>query len=162
MDGCISLYTPTVYSGYEDFDPLDDDAEETIIGDLVFHHEDNIPLDDPALAFGNPSASPRLSADDPALASVDPSAGPRPGTVRQYHPNTPVVNPGGQNHLQKMDDDIYANIHNTENIYYPFASKSEFELAGWLSSGALSQKEVDSFLRLEHVSLRFTHCIQTS
>ncbi|KAG1840969.1 hypothetical protein C8R48DRAFT_781568 [Suillus tomentosus] len=142
-----------VYSGYEDFDPLDNDAEETIIGDLVFHHEDDIPLDDPALAFGNPSASPCLSADDPALASVDPSAGPHPGTVRQYHPNTPVVNPRGQNHLQKMDDDIYANIRNTKNIYYAFASKSEFDLAGWLSIGALSQKEVDSFLRLEHTKV---------
>ncbi|KAG2351944.1 hypothetical protein BDR07DRAFT_1245445, partial [Suillus spraguei] len=75
-----------------------------------------------------------------------------PGTVRQYHPNTPVTLPRGKNHLQKMDDDIHANIRNTENIYYPFMSKSEFDLASWLSSRALSQKEVDSFLCLEHVS----------
>ncbi|KAG1802822.1 uncharacterized protein HD556DRAFT_1489651 [Suillus plorans] len=49
-----------------------------------------------------------------------------------------------------MDDDEYATIRHTENIYYPFASKSEFDLAGWLSRGALSQKEIDAFLHLEH------------
>ncbi|KAG1857459.1 hypothetical protein F4604DRAFT_1589911, partial [Suillus subluteus] len=113
----------------------------------------DVSVDDPTLAFIDPSASPRLPVDNPALTSVDPSVGPHPGTTRQYHPNTPATIPGGKNHLQQMEGDIYANIRNTENIYYPFASKSEFDLANWLSSGALSQKEVDSFLYLEHTKV---------
>ncbi|KAG2368995.1 hypothetical protein BDR07DRAFT_1447977 [Suillus spraguei] len=121
-----------IYLRYEDFDPLDDTE---VISDLPLQPE-----------------GPCLPVDDSALASVDPSAGPRPGTVQQYHPNMPVTLPGGKNHLQKMDNDIHANIRNTKNIYYPFTSKSEFDLASWLSSRALSQKEVDSFLCLEHIS----------
>ncbi|KAG1773359.1 hypothetical protein EV702DRAFT_1181125 [Suillus placidus] len=49
-----------------------------------------------------------------------------------------------------MNDDEHADIRNTENLHYPFASKSEFDLACWLSGGALSQKEIDGFLHLEH------------
>lgn len=119
---------------YEDFDPLDDVEEPTM----------------PHAEY--PAVSP---AFDAPLISVDPSAGPRPGTIREYHPNIPITKPGGQNHLQRMDDDDeHADIRNTENLYYPFASKSEFDLACWLSGGALSQKEIDGFLHLEHVSNR--------
>ncbi|KAI5985158.1 hypothetical protein EDD15DRAFT_2140176, partial [Pisolithus albus] len=69
--------------------------------------------------------------------------------TRLYHPNKGHSQPGGLNHLQQMDHDEYAHIRDTDNIYYPFASKSEWELASWLSSGALSQKEIDHYLRLQ-------------
>ena len=71
---------------------------------------------------------------------------------RIFHPNQFVVFGGGMNHLQHMDEDKHANIHNNENLYYPFASKSEWEAANWLSSGALSQNNIDIFLRLQRVS----------
>ncbi|KAH7910711.1 hypothetical protein BJ138DRAFT_1087120 [Hygrophoropsis aurantiaca] len=47
-----------------------------------------------------------------------------------------------------MDEDIYAEIRE-ENIFFPFASKSEWELGNFLSSGSLSQKDVDRYLQLE-------------
>ena len=56
------------------------------------------------------------------------------------------------NHLQRMDKDKYADIRNHENLYYPFASESEWEVANWLSSGALSQNDIDTFLCLQRVS----------
>jgi hypothetical protein len=115
---------------YEDFDPLDDVEEPTM----------------PHTEY--PAVS---SACDTPLVSVDPSAGPRPGTIREYHPNIPITKPSGQNHLQRMDDNEHTDIHNTENLYYPFTSKSGFDLACWLLGGALSQKEIDGFLHLEHV-----------
>jgi hypothetical protein len=125
-----------VYGEYEEVDPLDD-AEE----DGVF--------------VSDPPSTIELDYDTP-IASVDPSAGPCPGTLRDYHPNVPVTHPGGENHLQKMDHDIHATICHTENLYYPFVSKAEFDLGYWLSEGALSQKEVDVFLHLEHVSCMTT------
>ncbi|KAL4065534.1 hypothetical protein V8B97DRAFT_2025692 [Scleroderma yunnanense] len=66
-----------------------------------------------------------------------------------YHPNQPVVHEGGMNLLQCMDNDAHADIRDSENIYFPFASQSEWGLANWLSSGALSQKEIDSYLWLQ-------------
>ncbi|KAL4072026.1 hypothetical protein J3A83DRAFT_4372007 [Scleroderma citrinum] len=48
-----------------------------------------------------------------------------------------------------MDNDAHADIRDSENIYFPFASQSEWGLANWLSSGALSQKEIDSYLWLQ-------------
>ncbi|KAG1724156.1 uncharacterized protein EDB91DRAFT_1239997 [Suillus paluster] len=94
-------------------------------------------------------STPESVCDTP-LASVDPSAGPHPSTFREYHPNVPITHPRGENHLQKMDRNVHAAIHHTENLYYPFASKAEFDLGYWLSEGVLSQKEVDVFLHLEH------------
>ncbi|KAH7906891.1 hypothetical protein BJ138DRAFT_1137785 [Hygrophoropsis aurantiaca] len=47
-----------------------------------------------------------------------------------------------------MECDQYAEERRT-NLFYPFASQSEWELANWLSSGALSQKEIDQFLHLQ-------------
>jgi hypothetical protein len=72
---------------------------------------------------------------------------------RVYHPNQPTGRKGGMNLLAQMDNDQFAPIRNSENLYYPFASKSEWELADWLSSGALSTKDIDTYLRLEHVSI---------
>ncbi|KAI6002200.1 hypothetical protein F5J12DRAFT_723281 [Pisolithus orientalis] len=66
-----------------------------------------------------------------------------------YHPNQAESLKGGLNHLQHMDQDEFTHIHDSENIYYPFASKGEWELANWLASGALSQKEIDAYLHLQ-------------
>lgn len=41
----------------------------------------------------------------------------------------------------------------SNNIYYPFASKAKWELAEWLSSSSLSQLLVNEFLHLDWVSL---------
>ncbi|KAG1839666.1 hypothetical protein DFJ58DRAFT_733255 [Suillus subalutaceus] len=133
-----------VYGKYKDVDTLDD-AEE-----------DDVSLNNPSLSSlpqpeqHHPSTSSQTTT--PPIVSVDPSAGPCPGTLRDYHPNVPITHPGGENHLQKMDRDIHAAIHHMENLYYPFASKAKFDLGYWLLEGALSQKEVDFFLHLEHIS----------
>ena len=75
------------------------------------------------------------------------------------HPNQPIVFEGGRNHLQHMDEDLYADICNSENLYYPFASESEWEVANWLSSGTLSQNNIDNFLHLQHVSTHSLSCL---
>ncbi|KAI6014080.1 hypothetical protein PISMIDRAFT_110851 [Pisolithus microcarpus 441] len=79
------------------------------------------------------------TAPHPALAS----------RVRTYHPNQGQCLKGGLNHLQRMDQDEFAPIRDSENVYYPFASESEWELANWLASGVLSQKDIDAYLHLQ-------------
>ncbi|KAL4065354.1 hypothetical protein J3A83DRAFT_4059898, partial [Scleroderma citrinum] len=64
------------------------------------------------------------------------------------HPNKPIVHEGGMN-LQCMDNDPHTDICDSENICFPFTSQSEWELANWLSSGALSQKEINTYLWLQ-------------
>ncbi|KIJ59743.1 hypothetical protein HYDPIDRAFT_32958 [Hydnomerulius pinastri MD-312] len=69
--------------------------------------------------------------------------------TRVHHPNhSGQRQPGGLNHLQWMDRDVHANDRE-ENVYFPFASASEWELANWLSSSALSQNEINQYLRLQ-------------
>ena len=41
----------------------------------------------------------------------------------------------------------------SNNVYYPFASKAEWELAEWLSLSSLSQSFVNEFLHLDWVRL---------
>ncbi|KAF8546295.1 hypothetical protein OG21DRAFT_1427394, partial [Imleria badia] len=73
-----------------------------------------------------------------------------PPRIRGYHPTTGTSHPGGINNLELMDQDRYLNICNMENLYYPFMSSSEWELANWLTSGTLSQKDIDWYLRLPY------------
>jgi hypothetical protein len=151
-----------VYGEHEGVNLLDngeDDEDED--EDDIASSDNPPPFFAPRPVQHHPSI-PESDYDTP-LASVDPSAGPRPGTLRDYHPNVPIAHPGGENHLQKMDRDVHAAIRHTENLYYPFASKAEFDLGYWLSEAALSQKEVDGFLHLEHVSFSTTiHAVSTS
>lgn len=51
----------------------------------------------------------------------------------------------------------------TENIYYPFAGKDEWELGSFLHSSGLSMRKIDDFLKLKMVgtilflSFHYTH-----
>lgn len=77
------------------------------------------------------------------------------GRKRIFHHNEGKACPGGLNHLHHMDRNQHARIHNEENVYYPFTCKSEWELANWLSSGSLSQREIDQYLHSQCVSNHF-------
>ncbi|KAI6034827.1 hypothetical protein F5J12DRAFT_699735, partial [Pisolithus orientalis] len=66
------------------------------------------------------------------------------------HPNQAAKHDGGMNLLQHMDTDQHADTQNSENIYFPFMSQSEWQLANWLASGVLSQKEINGYLWLQH------------
>jgi hypothetical protein len=57
----------------------------------------------------------------------------------------------GQTFMNIFDTDQYAHFR-THNLYYPFASKAEWELASFLLSSNLSMQAIDEFLLLELVS----------
>lgn len=70
---------------------------------------------------------------------------------KEYHPNRAFFKLGGENLLQRMDQDQHSE-HRKTNVHYPFADRTEWELAQWLNSTSLTQQQIDNFLRLDYVS----------
>ena len=57
----------------------------------------------------------------------------------------------GKTYMDLFDDDKYAENQET-NLYYPFASQPEWELASFLLKSGLSVVATDKFLKLQMVS----------
>jgi hypothetical protein len=60
----------------------------------------------------------------------------------------------GTTFLDRFDLDKYSEERKA-NLFYPFASKQDWEVASWLSRSGLSMASIDKFLSLELVSLNF-------
>jgi hypothetical protein len=75
--------------------------------------------------------------------------GPRP-YVERYEEAAKTYGPGAS-FMQQFDSDEFAEIR-VQNIYYPFASQAEWELATFLLESDLSMAQIDKFLSLKHVS----------
>lgn len=58
----------------------------------------------------------------------------------------------GETYLDIFDEDEYADAWQT-NLYYPFASQPEWELASFLLKSDLSRVAIDQFLMLQIVSI---------
>lgn len=123
-----------MYNPHDALNPFDDEDEIDVIQTSMTHED---------AAGGIPHP---LSSEPGTPVLLPPSS-----RTRIYHPNSSGQRePGGLNHLERMNRDMHADLRE-ENVYYPFASESEWELAKWLSSGALSQKEINQYLRLQRV-----------
>jgi hypothetical protein len=72
------------------------------------------------------------------------------GRVVDSHPNTPSVYPGGTTFMDQFFNDECAG-QRKENLYYPFASGAEWQLASWLLRSRLSMAAIDDFLSLQLV-----------
>jgi len=66
------------------------------------------------------------------------------------HPNIPSVYPGGTTFMDQFFSDEYSRFQQ-ENIYYPFASESDWQLVSWLLCSHLSMAAIDTFLSLKLV-----------
>ena len=69
-----------------------------------------------------------------------------PGAAKTYGP--------GSTFMDHFDNDEHA-PHRVNNLYYPFASHQEWELASFLLRSHLSMASIDEFLRLTSVSISF-------
>ncbi|KAJ3913268.1 hypothetical protein F5877DRAFT_52655 [Lentinula edodes] len=69
-----------------------------------------------------------------------------PFTVRFPNAGLPVGQ--GATFLDDFNDDRFADERET-NLYYPFASRPEWETASFLLNSSLSMLEIDSYLQLE-------------
>ena len=56
----------------------------------------------------------------------------------------------GQTFMDKFDADQFSSQRNIQ-LYYPFASRDEWELASYLLRSSLSMAAIDKFLKLELV-----------
>lgn len=84
--------------------------------------------------------------DDPAALHDD--------TVDKSQVRTEYHSNGGTKHGKGKDifHQIGGDENRRNNPYFPFSSKSEYQLGSWLSRLKVPMKEVDKFLRLEYVS----------
>lgn len=64
----------------------------------------------------------------------------------------------GTTFMDNFDNDVHASKRN-ENLYYPFASRDEWELASYLLRSDLSVASINTFLSLSLVSLRIILCL---
>jgi hypothetical protein len=70
----------------------------------------------------------------------------------QEHPNVAKVFGRGHTFMDQFDNDDFASARRQGHIYYPFASRDEWELASFLLRSNLSLADTDRFLKLELVS----------
>ena len=75
--------------------------------------------------------------------------------VVDTHPNVPSVYPGGTTFMDQFFNDEYSRFRH-ENIYYPFASEVDWQLASWLLRSHLSMAAIDTFLSLKLVRCLFS------
>ena len=70
----------------------------------------------------------------------------------QVFPGASEIFGNGKTYMDLFDDDEYAGNRET-NMYYPFASQPEWELASFLLESGLSMVATDRFLKLQMVSV---------
>ncbi|KAI6040096.1 hypothetical protein EDC04DRAFT_2602739 [Pisolithus marmoratus] len=64
------------------------------------------------------------------------------------HPNTPSVYPGGTTFMDQFFDIQYVTLWQ-QNLYYPFTSGADWQLASWLLHSHLSMSAINEFLSLQ-------------
>ncbi|KAG2368012.1 hypothetical protein BDR07DRAFT_1372496 [Suillus spraguei] len=72
------------------------------------------------------------------------------GEVTDLFPNPPLAYQDGYTFLGLFDSDKNS-IHRKTNLYYPFSSRRDWQLAAWLLHSGLSMGKIDYFLSLEMI-----------
>jgi hypothetical protein len=91
--------------------------------------------------FHDEGVSEHVSAHGPFLAT--------PTSTVQF-PDAAHSFEGGKTFLDKFDADQFGK-YRVSNVYYPYSSRGEWELASWLLRSSLSMSVIDSFLSLNLV-----------
>jgi len=98
---------------------------------------------------------------DIEMASLDPEPNPssnhdaNESEYREEFPGASKVFGSGTTFMDNFDSDGFADLRQ-ENLYYPFASKGDWEMAAFLLRSGLSMAKIDDFLNLQLVGTR-TH-----
>ena len=77
------------------------------------------------------------------------------GLIKNFHPKRSMWVDTRKNIVNEIDDTnpLSQAQTKTNNVYYPFMSKAEWELAEWLSLASLLQSSINNFLHLDWVHL---------
>ena len=122
-----SLHTQIPTAADHDFDSIDMDVEAEHPADPS----------NPTMAFQSPSMD--LSGNDVQTVPMDTFD----GAAQTYGL--------GPTFMDTFGSDQFSEFRKS-NLYYPFASRSEWELALWLLRSGLSMRAIDAFLSLPIVS----------
>lgn len=110
-------------------------------------HSGTAPIDDTIMDYED-------EIDDASHPGIAQDITPDPETATevsdQYHGSAKIL-AAGQSFMDRFDQDPYA-AERQENLYYPFSSKDEWEMASFLLRSGLSMKDIDEFLKLTMVS----------
>lgn len=101
-----------------------------------------------------PSNDHVAPADDhstPSNNGCGSSSDPTSGFIRDVYPESGMVCEQGDSFMDTFNNDNFAE-ERQENIYYPFASQEEWELASFLLQANISMAMIDKFLALSIVS----------
>jgi hypothetical protein len=97
-----------------------------------------------------PSSLPEVDME------INPGQPPQQEAVLPFHTEfflgSSKVFGNGETYMDIFDEDKYADARQT-NLYYPFASQLEWELASFLLKSDLSRIAIDQFLKLRLVSI---------
>lgn len=111
----------------------------------------HLPEDSPDAELpANYTRSPGLAS----TTSLQPSTPNQPDTSPfhfETHPNISQTYGSGLTFMDKFDADPHAQKRSFQ-LYYPFSSKGEWELASFLLQSSLSMGKINVFLKLELVS----------
>ena len=72
------------------------------------------------------------------------------GLYIEYHPNAGQPLGRGFTFMDQFDSDRFSDLR-TENLYYPFSSRLDWEVGAWLLRSGLSMSAVNDFMNLEIV-----------
>ena len=84
---------------------------------------------------------------------------PHQGTVEEFPGAAAIFATEEKSFLHWFDRDQFSQ-HRRSNLYYPFASRADWEFGLWLTRSGLSMTAIDKLLSLELVSL--TICLRVS
>ena len=77
-----------------------------------------------------------------------------PSKFTEYYEGCSEAFPGGKTFMDVFETDQYSE-ERKENLYFPFASREEWQFASWLLRSRLSLAAIDSLLSLDLVRRRF-------
>lgn len=128
--------------------------------------ENHMDIDDPEAHRAQVHTSSALSADSiPPLFQRLPTELENRNTVTpelpsftiKRHPTSGKVFGHGTTFLDQFDSDKFSDARKHGCLYYPFASRKEWELASFFLNSSLSMASIDCFLKLGLVSLEVFH-----
>ena len=88
--------------------------------------------------------------NDTQESDLQPTGTTSPGNVEHF-PGASQSYPGSKTFMDQFFSDKHSELRK-ENLFYPFASQEDWQVASWLLHSRLSMAAIDSFLSLDLVS----------
>lgn len=160
----IEAEVPSGFFGLPVPIPEDDDYKQDA-GDWQANAEDDVPMQSPSIrshidtdsgseeTYGHPEdlspvgseSSEGEEPQDEGIATQDDDS-----LIQEVFPNAGKVHQNVRTTLATLFDERQ---ELNDNLYYPFSSQTDWELAAWLHESGLPTEKIDGFLKLKYVGV---------